>query len=222
MTMPDHVYRIIQVAGSSGKSIEDAIQNAVGRASSTLGKSAGSRWLRRAAMSKMAGWRITKSLSKSDLHSTMTIDAGSRRRGLRCAAAHPFSVAGTAPKRIYPTQRGPPPDLPLRREDRAPFDRPHPQRAALRSHGTRVDGRAAIAPEGVAALVAALGSLHANLWGTAAEHEMRSGALDLRAIGRTDKRLAVGAVADGDRVGIEPLPPTLIRKIGPSCAAAPC
>ena len=30
--MPDHVYRIIQVAGSSEKSIEDA----VGRASSTL------------------------------------------------------------------------------------------------------------------------------------------------------------------------------------------
>ncbi len=30
------VYRIIQVAGSSEKSIEDAIQNAVGRASRTL------------------------------------------------------------------------------------------------------------------------------------------------------------------------------------------
>jgi|ERR1700719_1319782 flavin-binding protein dodecin len=36
-TMPDnHVYRIIQVAGSSEKSIEDAIRNAVGRASRTL------------------------------------------------------------------------------------------------------------------------------------------------------------------------------------------
>jgi hypothetical protein len=34
----------------------------------------------------MAGWRITKSLSKSDLHST-TIDAGNRRCGLRRAAA---------------------------------------------------------------------------------------------------------------------------------------
>ena len=34
--MPDHVYRIIQVAGSSEKSIEDAIHNAVSRASSTL------------------------------------------------------------------------------------------------------------------------------------------------------------------------------------------
>src|ERR1700680_3324693 len=36
MTMPDHVYRIMQVAGSSEKSIEDAIQIAVGRASRTL------------------------------------------------------------------------------------------------------------------------------------------------------------------------------------------
>jgi dodecin len=34
--MTDHVYRIIQVAGSSEKSLEDAIQNAVRRASSTL------------------------------------------------------------------------------------------------------------------------------------------------------------------------------------------
>jgi flavin-binding protein dodecin len=34
--MPDHVYRIIEIAGSSEKSIEDAIQNAVGRASRTL------------------------------------------------------------------------------------------------------------------------------------------------------------------------------------------
>ena len=34
--MPDHVYRIIEVAGSSEKTIEDAIQNAVARASRTL------------------------------------------------------------------------------------------------------------------------------------------------------------------------------------------
>lgn len=34
--MPDHVYRIIEVAGSSEQSIEAAIQNAVGRASQTL------------------------------------------------------------------------------------------------------------------------------------------------------------------------------------------
>jgi dodecin len=36
MPMTDHVYRIIEVAGSSERSIEDAIQNAVGRASRTL------------------------------------------------------------------------------------------------------------------------------------------------------------------------------------------
>jgi dodecin len=36
ISMPDHVYRIIEVAGSSDKSIEDAIQSAVGRASRTL------------------------------------------------------------------------------------------------------------------------------------------------------------------------------------------
>ena len=42
--MPDHVYRIIQVAGSSEKSIEDAIQKAVGRASRTLRQVAGSRY----------------------------------------------------------------------------------------------------------------------------------------------------------------------------------
>jgi dodecin len=34
--MSDHVYRIIQVAGSSETSLEDAIQNAVKRASRTL------------------------------------------------------------------------------------------------------------------------------------------------------------------------------------------
>jgi dodecin len=36
MSMPDHVYRIIEVAGSSEQSIEAAIQSAVGRASRTL------------------------------------------------------------------------------------------------------------------------------------------------------------------------------------------
>jgi len=34
--MTDHVYRIIQIAGSSENSIEEAIQNAIGRASRTL------------------------------------------------------------------------------------------------------------------------------------------------------------------------------------------
>ena len=34
--MDDHVYRIIEISGSSQNSIEDAIQNAVGRAGRTL------------------------------------------------------------------------------------------------------------------------------------------------------------------------------------------
>jgi flavin-binding protein dodecin len=34
--MPEHVYRIIEVAGSSEKSIDDAIRNAVARAARTL------------------------------------------------------------------------------------------------------------------------------------------------------------------------------------------
>ena len=62
--MPDHVYRIIQVAGSSEKSIEDAIQTAVGRASRTLRQVGWFEVLRRAAMSKTARWRITRSPSK--------------------------------------------------------------------------------------------------------------------------------------------------------------
>ena len=36
MAMDDHVYRIIEISGSSHTSIEDAIQNAVGRAGRTL------------------------------------------------------------------------------------------------------------------------------------------------------------------------------------------
>ena len=34
--MQDHIYKIIELAGSSEASIEDAIQNAIGRASESL------------------------------------------------------------------------------------------------------------------------------------------------------------------------------------------
>ncbi len=34
--MKDHVYKILDLAGSSDKSIEDAIQNAIARASKTI------------------------------------------------------------------------------------------------------------------------------------------------------------------------------------------
>ena len=73
--MPDHVYRIIEVAGSSEKSIEDAIQN----------RSAGSRWWRRAAMSKTARWPTTRSPSKSGSRSTTTLDRRGRRPRLQLA-----------------------------------------------------------------------------------------------------------------------------------------
>jgi len=34
--MSDHVYKIVELVGSSPSGIEDAIQNAIGRASSTI------------------------------------------------------------------------------------------------------------------------------------------------------------------------------------------
>lgn len=34
--MSDHVYKMVELVGSSGKSIEDAIENAIDRASKTL------------------------------------------------------------------------------------------------------------------------------------------------------------------------------------------
>jgi hypothetical protein len=60
------------------------------------GKSAGSKCWRRAAMSKTARWRITRSRSKSGSRST-TIDAGSRRRGsFSRAAPHRYTTPGPA------------------------------------------------------------------------------------------------------------------------------
>ena len=34
--MSDHVYKVVEIVGSSSKSTDDAIQNAIGRASKTL------------------------------------------------------------------------------------------------------------------------------------------------------------------------------------------
>jgi flavin-binding protein dodecin len=36
MTMTDHVYKLIELTGSSSTSIEDAVQNAIAKASKTL------------------------------------------------------------------------------------------------------------------------------------------------------------------------------------------
>jgi len=34
--MPDHVYKVVEIVGSSSKSSDDAIQNAIARAAKTL------------------------------------------------------------------------------------------------------------------------------------------------------------------------------------------
>ena len=52
--MQDHIYKILELVGSSDKSVEDAIQNAVSRANATI---RGMGWLRsfkREATSTMA------------------------------------------------------------------------------------------------------------------------------------------------------------------------
>ena len=78
-------YRIIQVAGSSEKSIEDAIQNAVGRASRTL-RQVG--WFEvvetrgHVEDGKVAHYRLP---SKSGSRSTMTLDRRGRRTRLQLA-----------------------------------------------------------------------------------------------------------------------------------------
>ena len=75
--MPDHVYRIIEIAGSSEKSIEDAIQNAVVRASRTLRQVDWFEVVETRGHIKTARWRITRSLS-SRVHA----------RGRRLARGH--------------------------------------------------------------------------------------------------------------------------------------
>lgn len=36
ITMPDHVYKVIELTGSSKKGLQDAIENAIARASKTI------------------------------------------------------------------------------------------------------------------------------------------------------------------------------------------
>ena len=60
--MREHVYKAIELTGSSKKSIEDAVQNAVGRASKTLRNM---RWLEVVSTrgyiekGKIAYWQVT-------------------------------------------------------------------------------------------------------------------------------------------------------------------
>ena len=76
--MPDHVYRIIEVAGSSEKSIEDAIQNAVGRASRTL---------------RQVGWFEVRQGGPLPGHPQSRVHA--RRRRLTAEAAAPGWLGST-------------------------------------------------------------------------------------------------------------------------------
>lgn len=70
--MPDHVYRIIQVAGSSEKSLEDAIENAVRRASSTLREVGWFEVVETRGHVEDGKVALIRSLSKSGLRSTTT------------------------------------------------------------------------------------------------------------------------------------------------------
>ena len=62
----DHVYKILELVGSSEKSIEDAIQNAIIRASKTIREMNGSKSRKREAISKKGLSDITRSLCELD------------------------------------------------------------------------------------------------------------------------------------------------------------
>jgi flavin-binding protein dodecin len=66
--MKDHIYKILELVGSSEKSIEDAIQNAITRASKTIRDMNGSKSCKREAISKMGLFAITRSPCALDLH----------------------------------------------------------------------------------------------------------------------------------------------------------
>ena len=90
--MPDHVYRIIQVAGSSDKSIEDAIQNAVGRASRTL-RQVG--WFEvvetrgHVEDSKVAHYQVTL---KAGVYARRRLTSGHFREGVQRASRSSFRL----------------------------------------------------------------------------------------------------------------------------------
>jgi len=51
--MKDHVYKLIELTGTSTTSIEDAVDKAIKRAHKTIKTCAGSRWWKRAATSRV-------------------------------------------------------------------------------------------------------------------------------------------------------------------------
>jgi len=61
----DHVYKILELVGSSEKGIDDAIQNAISRASKTI---RGMKWFEPEVISRRGPLAITRSRCGSDLH----------------------------------------------------------------------------------------------------------------------------------------------------------
>src|SRR5580700_6176157 len=106
-------------------------------------------------------------------------------------------------ERIHPRQCRPPPDLPLRGEGGALNDRTDAQAVDPRIvHCAGIDRGAASAAEGVEAFVAAFGSLDISLR-CAPKHQMLGGCRDVHAKSRPRERLAIGAVANVERIGID-------------------
>jgi flavin-binding protein dodecin len=58
--MSDNIYKIIEIVGSSATGIEDAVEKAIARASSTIDEVAGSRSRKPAAMSRTAASLIIR------------------------------------------------------------------------------------------------------------------------------------------------------------------
>jgi hypothetical protein len=83
------------------------------------------------------------------------------------------------------------------------LDRANPEAVPVRIGGlARVNGRAAIAAEPVCDLEAALRGLDIDFWLAAYHHERFGRCRYHYAIGRTGRYLAVGAVADHDRIRV--------------------
>src|SRR5580704_17386238 len=98
----------------------------------------------------------------------------------------------------------PPPALSLRSEGGALCDCPDTQAVALRIvHRTGIDRCAATAAEGVKAFIAAFGRLNIRLGCAAQQHEMLGRCRNVDAKRRSGKRLAISAVADVERIGID-------------------
>ena len=126
---------------------------------------------------------------------------------LSAQPVHPLSVAGTAARRrgIHTMQGRTPPALPLRCEGRTLRDRTDAQAIALRIvQRASIDRRAAIAaePEGVKAFVAAFRRLQ-KVFGVPLRSTKCSAGAWVNTKGRAGERLAIGAVADVEPIGID-------------------